>query len=74
MRTYIRTISTTTSESSRASSSQKVKFSISSVPPNPLGDGNYIRTAAALVIGWVPLFRAEVDTLNSYPNELEMRS
>jgi len=29
----------------------KVTFPISEIPKNPLGDGNYIRTAAALIIG-----------------------
>lgn len=31
-----------------------VTFPISPVPPNPLGEGKYIKTAAALIIGWVP--------------------
>ncbi|KAF9485943.1 Molybdopterin binding protein [Pholiota conissans] len=29
----------------------KVTFPVSPVPPNPLGEGNYIKTAAALIIG-----------------------
>lgn len=29
------------------------EFDISPVPPNPLGEGRYIRTAAALIIGCV---------------------
>ncbi|KIM40241.1 hypothetical protein M413DRAFT_446414 [Hebeloma cylindrosporum] len=29
----------------------KVTFEVSPVPPNPLGEGRYIRTAAALIIG-----------------------
>ena len=33
----------------------KFNFEVSPVPPNPLGEGRYIRTAAALVIGYVPL-------------------
>ena len=31
----------------------KFNFEVSPVPPNPLGEGRYIRTAAALVIGYV---------------------
>lgn len=31
----------------------ELSFPISPVPKNPLGEGNYIKTAAALIIGWV---------------------
>ncbi|KAF8897087.1 MoaB/Mog domain-containing protein [Gymnopilus junonius] len=30
----------------------KVTFPVSAVPPNPIGEGQYIRTAAALIIGF----------------------
>ncbi|CAK5263747.1 unnamed protein product [Mycena citricolor] len=36
---------------SSSSADGQPAFSISPIPPNPLGDGKYIRTAAALVIG-----------------------
>ena len=29
----------------------KYNFPVSDVPPNPLGEGRYIKTAAALIIG-----------------------
>jgi hypothetical protein len=33
----------------------ELNFPITPVPKNPLGDGKYIRTAAALIIGCVPI-------------------
>jgi len=30
----------------------KVTFPVSKIPPNPLGEGRYIKTAAALIIGY----------------------
>ena len=70
MRSHIRTLSTF--ESIRVAPSQKAKFTISPVPPNPLGDGNYIRTAAALVIGFVLNFHTQNDIW--HPCESEMKS
>ena len=32
----------------------ELSFPITPVPKNPLGEGKYIRTAAALIIGYVP--------------------
>ena len=32
-------------------------FAVSEVPKNPLGEGRYIKTAAALIIGCVALLR-----------------
>lgn len=33
----------------------ELDFPISPIPRNPLGGGKHIRTAAALIIGWVPV-------------------
>ena len=33
----------------------ELSFPITPVPKNPLGKGRYIRTAAALIIGYVPI-------------------
>jgi len=33
----------------------ELTFPITPVPKNPLGEGKYIRTAAALIIGYVPI-------------------
>ena len=38
----------------------KVNFALSPVPANPLGEGRYIKTAAALVIGCVVRYVASV--------------
>ncbi|RXW19710.1 hypothetical protein EST38_g6148 [Candolleomyces aberdarensis] len=53
------TTNTTTTSSTDASTSsgESVRstpnFPVSPVPPNPLGEGRHIKTAAALIIGWV---------------------
>ena len=37
------------------SEERKYNFPVSEVPRNPLGEGRYIKTAAALIIGYVKL-------------------
>ena len=41
------------SSSRRTTQPPDVRFSVSQVPRNPLGEGNYIKSAAALIIGCV---------------------
>jgi hypothetical protein len=36
-----------------------VTFPLSKIPPNPLGEGKYIKTAAALIIGLVLQLNAQ---------------
>lgn len=35
-------------------STLEYNFPVSEQPKNPLGEGRYIKSAAALIIGWVP--------------------
>ncbi|KAG5639762.1 hypothetical protein H0H81_000042 [Sphagnurus paluster] len=43
--------SSSTAPTPGESAREKPRFPISSIPPNPLGEGRHIRTAAALIIG-----------------------
>ena len=51
-----------TGSAPNANGSQEQKivynFPVSDIPKNPLGEGKYIKTAAALIIGYVARFRS----------------
>jgi hypothetical protein len=42
------------SSASSSGATASVTFPVSPVPRNSLGEGNYIRTAGALIIGYIP--------------------
>jgi len=54
--TQVRAMSTTTTAPDPVPSPPPITFPKSPIPKNPLGEGKFIRTAAALIIGYADTF------------------
>jgi hypothetical protein len=76
MRTTTRKSSRVVSEARSAAfspPSSDILFDLSPVPPNPLGEGRCIKTAGALIIGYVILWKKKTPPVSDHTLSLSRR-